>query len=75
MSIDNMNEEECNIWIKGQKDLANDIKKNGLYICPECNNPMGLPPIDYNICPSCMKEFGYDAEMRPDIQPVWKSKQ
>ena len=31
------------------------------YTCPVCGyNRLDLPPSDFNICPSCGTEFGYD---------------
>lgn len=28
------------------------------YTCPVCGYPMEVPPEDYNICGTCMTEFG-----------------
>jgi hypothetical protein len=35
-----------------------------IYICPVCGYPMSDPPRDYNICPSCGTEFGYEDSAR-----------
>lgn len=72
MSLDDMNSYEIEFWKKGCEDLIGEIEKCGLYICPECNHLMAGAPVDFNICTSCGKEFGYDGKERPDIQPVWK---
>jgi|SRR5579863_1561197 len=31
-----------------------------LYICPVCAYTLSYPPEDFNICPCCGTEFGYD---------------
>jgi hypothetical protein len=37
------------------------------YYCPVCFYPeLSFPPADYNICPSCGTEFGYD-----DVSKSW----
>lgn len=34
---------------------------NEKYCCPVCAFPeLDVPPVDFNICPSCGTEFGYD---------------
>lgn len=33
---------------------------SGKYICPVCEFPMEDPAADFNICPSCGTEFGYN---------------
>jgi hypothetical protein len=34
--------------------------------CPLCQTEMPYPPREYNICPGCTKEFGYDASEYDD---------
>jgi rubrerythrin len=72
MSLKNMTAEEVEFWAKGCSDALEEVEKNGLWICPECKHLMGDPPKDYNICPHCRKEFGYDAPFYPLAEPIWK---
>ena len=40
--------------------------------CPVCDNVMGRPAKDYNICSQCGTEFGYDAEENyPALRQQW----
>lgn len=47
------------------------------YMCPVCGfGAMTKPPADYNICPCCGTEFGYDDLRHPweELREAWLSK-
>jgi hypothetical protein len=47
---------------------------NSLYRCPICYYPkLQFPPADYNICPSCGTEFGYDdfSKSAEELREEW----
>ena len=70
MSLDDMTNDEIKSWTKGMADAFAAVKQNGLWLCPECKGLMPDPPKDYNICPCCNVEFGYDAKEQEGIQ-LW----
>jgi hypothetical protein len=42
-------------------------------ICPVCGYPLPFPAADYNICPCCSTEFGYDGSGRShaELRAIW----
>lgn len=58
-------------YLKGSKDSMEQAKKNGIYVCTCCDGWMPHSPKDYNICPHCRVEFGYDAP-ESDSSPILK---
>jgi hypothetical protein len=42
-------------------------------VCPVCGYQMSWPPSDFNICPCCATEFGYDDAGRTyeDLRNEW----
>src|SRR5215471_10595632 len=51
------------------------LKKNseGRHPCPVCGFGLKYPPDDFNICPSCGVEFGYETAGRSfhDLRQEW----
>jgi hypothetical protein len=43
------------------------------YVCPICGYLLSYPPDDFNICPSCGVEFGYETSSRSfwDLREEW----
>jgi len=43
------------------------------HICPVCGYHMKEPPRDFNICPSCGTEFGYDdiSMTHEELRRLW----
>lgn len=72
MSLDNMTIDEVKFWSKGCRDILLEIEKNGLFRCPECKHFMVDEAKDYNICPVCGVEFGYDSEHRETTEVIWR---
>lgn len=46
---------------------------NHRYVCPVCGFLLQHPPEDFNICPSCGVEFGYETESRSfsELRDEW----
>jgi len=42
-------------------------------LCPVCGYSMEFPPTDWNICPSCGTEFGYNdvGKSHIDLRRIW----
>jgi rubrerythrin len=53
-------------FFRGYSAALKDAKESGIWICPSCHEWMANPPRDYNICPHCDMEFGYDAPESDD---------
>lgn len=73
MSEPELTLDNVDVWKKGLRDALAHVEQCGLYRCPECKHLMGGPPKDFNICASCGVEFGYGADERPDIEPLWRA--
>jgi predicted RNA-binding Zn-ribbon protein involved in translation (DUF1610 family) len=48
-------------------------KNEKRYPCPVCGFHLEYPPDDFNICPSCGVEFGYETASRSfyDLRREW----
>jgi len=60
--------------IPGQpRILSGDVQKMVNTVCPVCGYSMEQSPSDYNICPSCGTEFGYDdlAQTFEELRREW----
>lgn len=58
-------------YLRGETDALKSAKENGIWVCPRCEGWMTHPPKDYNICPHCKREFGYDATESEGIRIFW----
>jgi len=49
--------------------------KHKKYLCPICGYNLENPPEDFNICPSCGVEFGYETASRTfeELRKEWLS--
>jgi hypothetical protein len=49
--------------------------KHKKYLCPICGYYLEYPPEDFNICPSCGVEFGYETASRSseELRKEWLS--